>query len=788
MNAQKMTVKIDIEETVDVLVIGGGVAAVCAAIAAGRNGCETALVEMDMCLGGNSGPLLGVHVSGAHSFHPYASETGIIEELELEAARQAAKTITLGHHYNISHQWDLVLEQGLRDAGVRVYRQHQARRALTEGRRVVGVIVEDIQHFRTKLFRVRHGIIDASGDGVVAVDAGASFMRGTESKARFGERSGPEKDSAITMGTSITALVRKASHPVDFVMPPEFAARATAEGPPTKTPGYRPAAWRPDAEFCFIWATESGGQRDTILDDAEIRQEILYQFYRCWDNVKNHSCVEEARNWELAWVSPKSGKRESHRFIGDYVLTQTDVEAARAFPDSIGYGGYFVDVHEPVGLRSKVVCYSNPPLWNFPYRSCYSKDFDNLWLAGRLMSVSHLALGTVRLMRTLGCIGQGVGTAVGLAKQLGCTAREVYEKHIETLQQTLLRQDATILTTANHDPADIARTATVTATSEMRHGVTRVSGGYLPLDVPRGVQLWDWAPELRGAEFAVRNTTTEPQKLRLRLELFERKQLWKDENERIGFKHITGPANRMEWGSDSTAAKFAPVAECEAVVPPGFDGWVTFRFTRPVPMIPADPTSDENRYNLLIEPAPGVELGVDAHAYDFALRLWRSAGEATYSVAGDCHAFRLSPAPRYGEAVNVINGHNRRYSTNPVNAWLSDFDAPLPQSITLEFPEPCDVARVHLTFDTIERCYHEAPINCNERAARRCVADYRVEVRTGAGWEEVVAESDNRQRWRVHRFAARRAEALRLTVLRVHDPRHRARVYEIRAYGPNAAD
>jgi hypothetical protein len=201
-------------------------------------------------------------------------------------------------------------------------------------------------------------------------------------------------------------------------------------------------------------------------------------------------------------------------------------------------------------------------------------------------------------------------------------------------------------------------------------------------------------------------------------------------------------------------------------------------------MIPKDPTSDENRYNLLLDACPGVELGVDSHAYDFALRLWLPNNADSYSVQSDCHSFRMTPAPPYGEAASVVDGHSRRYSTNPVHAWLSDFDQPLPQSVTLTFPGPAQVARVHLTFDTIERAYRDAPINCDERCAQRCAADYRLELETGRGWQEVASEKGNYQRWRVHTFEPRTARAMRLTILRVWDDRYRARVYDIRAYGP----
>jgi hypothetical protein len=780
MPIQDISFPIDAEIECDLLVVGGGLAAICAAIAAARNGCDTCLVEMDQVLGGNGGPLLGVHVSGAHSFHPYASETGIIEELELEAARRRGKTRTWGVHYNISHTWDLVLQDKLEEAGVRVFRRHQGRKAIVEGRRVTAVVVLDNNTFQTKLFHVRHGIVDGSGDGEVAASAGASFLWGEDAKATFDERSAPETASRETMGISLTALVRKCAEPVDFVLPPQYAARAAAEGPLPKLTGY-PASWRPENEFCFLWVTESGGHIDTIRDVAAIREEILYQLYRTWDNVKNHSYADLARNWELTWVSPKDGKRESRRFIGDHMLTQTEVETAFPFPDAIGYGGYGVDVHEVDGIRAKVVFHSIPPLWSFPYRASYSRDFDNLWLAGRLMSSSHLALGTVRLMRTLACIGQGVGTAAALAKQEGCTAREV---DADRLQQTLLRQDAALLTAPNHDPRDLARAAKVTATSEMRHGATRVAGT-LPLDIPRGVQLWDWADALRSVRFFVENPTGRGQELTLRLQLFARPQLWKDERERQGMRHVSGTQNRMEWGSDNTVEAFGEVATATATAAAHWEGWLEFSFPAPIPLIPIDPTSDENRYQLLLDACPAVALGLDPTCYDFAIRVCHPDGAADYMTAAGCHAFTLDPAPIYGEAANVVDGWSRRFSTTPVHAWLSDFTAPLPQSIELAFPETTEVACVQLTFDTIDRAYQDAPINCDESHARRCVADYRVEAETGNGWTPVVEEIGNYQRWRVHEFACVATTRLRLTVLGVRDPQYRARVYEIRAYGPD---
>ena len=337
------------------------------------------------------------------------------------------------------------------------------------------------------------------------------------------------------------------------------------------------------------------------------------------------------------------------------------------------------------------------------------------------------------------------------------------------------------MTVRNKDPADLARRATVTATSEMRYGATRVAG-YMPLDVPRGVQLWDWAPALEEAHFYVRNGTDREQRLALTLSLFQAEVPWKDPRDQIPFAHIQTRANRMEWGSDNRMDRFEPVASAKTIIPARFEGWLPFRFPEPVHMIPVDPTSDENRYNLLLNACPGVELAVDDHHYDFALRTWAPPDGGRGLVDGDCHAFQIAPAPPYGEAANAIDGHHRRYATNPLHAWLPAFDAPLPQAITLTFPAPAEVSSVQLTFDTIERAYRDAPINCDERYARRCVTDYRVEVRTEEEWQEVVEERDNYQRWRVHAFGPVVTSAVRLTVLKVRDPRYRARVYEARIY------
>lgn len=782
----------DEQQCYDVVVVGGGLAGCCAAIQAARLGCRTVLLEKDPLLGGNGGPLLGVHISGAHSFHPYASEMGLIGEIIEEAAWQRAKVRTLGQHYNLSPQFETLLRDKLMAAGVQVYRRTYARDAewTPDGdrRRITAVIAEDTARMKTVRFEVGTAVIDGSGDGQIAWRAGASFRRGREAQSETGERSAPPVADPFTMGNSVTALARRDSRAVEFIPPP---------GTPSFEPGYgrgddtgpdgrrriHLSTWGPQADFCFLWVTETGGQLDTIEDDHRIYDDLQAQVYSAWAALKAEH--PEAANWELTWISPKAGKRESRRFTGDVVVTQTDVESGRVWADAVCFGGYSVDIHNPAGPDLKqvdIVFYSIPPLWSMPYRALYSRDVSNLYLAGRLASVTHLGLGSWRLMRTLGAGGQAVGVAAALSRRYGCDNRAIHAEHLDELQQTILRLDGAIPHVPHHDPRDLARQATITAASETVHGVTNADD-WLPLDRPRGVQLWDWAERLDRVRLYLMNERDAPATVHLEVSQHQPDHPWKGEHERIGFPYEP-VGNRMEWGADNRLALFAPLGSAELTLPAQWVGWVE------VPLgltpAPADPYSDEPRLNLALDAAPGVSWAVGRARYPFARRLERTAAAESWSAAGDAHLFSLDPAPAYGEAVNVINGWNRRWSTNPLHAWQAAETGE--QWLQLAWPAAVDLAELRVTFDTLTRAYQEMPFDCEQRVSPMCVRDYRWEVRgADGGWQTVATERDNYSRLRVHCLTPCRVTAARLVVERVWDETIRARVYEVRAYGPDAS-
>jgi hypothetical protein len=209
---------------------------------------------------------------------------------------------------------------------------------------------------------------------------------------------------------------------------------------------------------------------DTIGDAMAIREELLKILYGVWDHVKNHG-EYGAGNYALSWVGSVPGKRESRRAVGDYILRQSDLTHPRNIPDAVAYGGWPIDVHNPDGFYAKKKWLDYTHLdrpYPIPYRCCYSRDVENLFLAGRIISATHVAHGSIRLMRTCAVGGQAVGTAAVLCAKYGKTPREIGRDHVAELQQDLLKHDCHIPGVRNEDARDLARKARVRASSEFR--------------------------------------------------------------------------------------------------------------------------------------------------------------------------------------------------------------------------------------------------------------------------------------------------------------------------------
>ncbi len=448
----------------DVVVVGGGIAGTCAAIAAARNGVRVALVHERSMLGGNSSSEVRLYPEVSTNHNIWSKELGILEEFHTEERKYNHEPYQEGL---LNSQWDLVLYQSaVREKNLTLFLNTTVREVEMRDPATI-LAVHGVQMGSEKKFVFSAPLfIDCTGDGALGYRAGADFRWGLESRAEYGEKEAPPQAAAQPqMGSSLFFRARDAGVPLVYKRPPwaaEFPAEDDLHG-------------RNHRNFAYgYWWIEVGLPMHQIYDNEAIKHEALRQLLGVWDHLKNH-CPdkEQARNYGLEFVSFWLYKREARRLLGDYVLTQADVQNPRIHPDSLAFGCWYIDVHKPGGILARARP-NRKPAWEdagtipygIPLRSCYSRNVENLLMAGRPIGASYVAFSSTRVLRTGAIVGQGVGTAAALCRKHDCAPRQLAVRHAKELQQTLLRQDCAVPGAVNEDPADLAREATVTASSE----------------------------------------------------------------------------------------------------------------------------------------------------------------------------------------------------------------------------------------------------------------------------------------------------------------------------------
>ena len=415
-------------------VIGGGMAGICAAVAAARRGLSVVLISDRPVLGGNASSEVRMWIRGAANLFPAYREGGIVEEIAMRNTR-------FNPEMNYA-QWGGVL-YGIVTAekNLRLILNATCLGASVSGNRITEVECWQLTTYkRIKVYA--DYFADCSGDSILAEFTGAQIMKGREGH-RLGEKSAVEGPDEKTMGNSCLIQARETDRPVAFT-PPPFTAKLTSEQFRYRMDTANPLSYRDDN----FWWIELGGERDTLRDAEEIQRELIAIAYGVWDYIKNSGKFDSA-NWELDWVGYLPAKRESRRYRGDVVLTENDITGGTAFPDEVAYGGWPMDDHNPLGFASAAPPNRNiipPAPYPIPYRSLYSVNIANLWFAGRNISVSHIALSSTRVMATCAATGQAVGTACAIAAAYSADARGV-NAHIGELKQALRDDDCYLLNT-----------------------------------------------------------------------------------------------------------------------------------------------------------------------------------------------------------------------------------------------------------------------------------------------------------------------------------------------------
>ena len=737
--------------TYDVVVVGSGTAGMGAALAAARTGVRTALIHDRPVMGGNSSIELGVGTDGAAGSHPNKKtdmrESGLCEEANLMRARAEPKTLSGAYRLMVDAEPRLTEIPNQRVLSVE-----------KDGDRIAAVVARDTLTGRRT--RTRGTIfIDCTGDGWVGIFAGADHMYGREAQDEYNEWPAPETRDSLTMSGCLMDgylgyRYAKRGYPVAYETPPW--ANVLPTGFTRHIRSISPAWW-----------IEHGGRFDDLVDPERARDELVRIVFAYWGWVKNvWEGRAEAANAEILSVPFMNARREGYRLTGDYVLTANDALEGKMFSDRITYGGWPLDTHDPLGMENpngNGYWKNHPgvPTYTIPYRCLYSKNIPNHMFAGRCQSVTHIALGSVRVEATLFTLGQAAGTAAAFAVQKGLSPRAYGQKHIVELQQRLLKDDQYIPGLKNEDPLDLARAAKVSATSvktcdffgkddsNLRPG-PHMKPDRAAHDLTQHHRAAWFArgslDRLEAVECLMRVESTEPVPVTL--------YVWE----------VDTPTNGPAGGKLlATWRGTAPVRR-QAFV--RFAGEGPVNLTKPYVWLEIGKTKGVSWLvrNRPIGPADG--------------RAWRS-GKEWIPVRGEQYAFVATPQVRQpfdSRAEYVIDGVSRPEGACS-HGWVSDPAQPLPQTLRLDFPKPVTAQEVRLTFDT-DLTPSRVALNPYPRTLAK---EYLVEGFDGTEWRTLAEEHENGLRQRIHRFRACSLKAVRVTVTATWgDPS--ARIFEVRVY------
>ena len=689
----------------DVAVIGGGLAGVCAAITASRAGAKVVLVQDRPVLGGNASSEVRLWILGATSHmgnnNRWAREGGVINELIVE-------NIFRNPEGNPLILDTIILEMVVNEPNITLL----LNTAVHDLEKLDADTIKSVSAFcsqNSTAYEITAPVfVDASGDGIVGFLAGAAFRIGAESCAEFGEQFAPEKASSELLGHTIYFYSKDTGRPVKFI-PPRFALRDV-----TKIPRWRDIKFSDSG--CHLWWLEWGGKLDTIHDSEKIKWELWKVAYGVWNHIKNSGQFPEAETLTLEWVGTIPGKRESRRFEGDYMIRQQDLVEQRRHADAVSFGGWAIDLHPSDGVFSaQPGCqqWHSKGVYQIPYRTMYSRNITNLFLAGRIISASHIAFGSTRVMGTCAHGGQAVGMAAAICAKQKLQPRDLLAApRMKELQRELLGLGQYIPGMALEDKNDLARTAEISASSELKLSEFAPSGETMPLDAAWAMMLPVQTGAMPTVEFLL--DVSAPTTLRAELRVSSQTDNHTP-NVTLATQEIKlKPGERIKLPLKFAAIIDAPryafvclMANPDVAVHLS-DQRVTSvlavsqKFNRQVAKSPRQ------------EPPPGS--GIDS--FEFWIPQRRPAGKNL--------AIEIDPPLEVFGPQNLTNGFAR--PTNQPNAWVADFSHEQPV-ITLTWEKPQTIARIELSFD----CDFDHPMESvlmgqPERVMPFCVQEVTVAV------------------------------------------------------------
>ncbi|WP_309396341.1 FAD-dependent oxidoreductase [Cerasicoccus maritimus] len=747
--------KIDLE--VDLAIVGGGLAGVCAAITAAREGVKVALVQDRPVLGGNASSEVRLWALGATSHqgnnNRWSREGGVIDEICVE-------NLWRNREGNPIYFDALLLEKVRLEPNITLLLNTVMVGLEKNGASRIKLLHAFCSQNSTMYDISAPLFCDASGDGIMGYLAGAAYRVGAEAAEEFNEPFAPDEAYGELLGHTIYFYAKETGEPVKYVAP-DFALKDINAIP-------RHDQIEVKQYGCSLWWLEYGGRMDTIHDTEEIKWELWKVAYGVWDYIKNSGKFPEAENQTLEWIGTIPGKRESRRFEGDTMMSQSDIIEQKRFDDAVSFGGWAVDLHPADGVyseRSGCTQFHSKGVYQISYRAMYSRNIDNLFTAGRLISASHIAFGSTRVMMTCAHNAQAVGMAAALCRENNLEPRDLVEPSRMCALQRRLRRKGQFIPhlTLPEDAEDLVRMARLSASSESRIAGFPDDGGYASLDCSRALLL----PVQAGSMPELTFTFNAPKDTELTFEL--RRSV--------------------------RAGNFTPDETLESVTLPLAKGEgvpVTVKFQATLP---------QNEYIFVcINQCPGVTIaqskahhtGVMALVHSANKKVAKSAVQMPDEGSGfDSFEFWLPerrplgklpavvmnpPLPGFG-VDQLASDYERPFVQS--NAWVADVNDAQP-TLQVQWEEPQQIAELVLYFDVdYDHAMESVQWHHPENAMPFCVKHFRLLDDAG----NCLAESTGNYNGRVKISLESpvNTRALKLELLDTHGAP--AALFSIQAFG-----
>lgn len=413
------------QQEFDFVVVGGGVAGMCAAMAAAREGLSVALINDRPILGGCNSSEVRVHLGGRIEVEPYKNLGNMVKEFG---------HLKIGNAQPAENYMDEAKQEFMEsNDNIALFPNNRMTKVIKKGDVITAVISEDIESGVETLYKAKL-FADCTGDGTVGALAGADYRMGREAKSEYNESEAPEVADKVTMGSSVQWYSKVDKEPTSFPIF-EYGVEFNDTNKESVTMGE--------------WTWETGMNYNQITEGEYIRDYGMMVIFSNWSFLKNKaSNREDYSQRSLDWVAYIAGRRESRRLLGDYILTGNDVANYDVKEDGTASTTWSVDLHYPDPANTKnfpgeefksiakhVTIYRYP----VPYRCLYSRNVNNLFMAGRNISVTHMALGTVRVMRTTAMLGEVVGLAASVCNKRDVLPRGVYQDYFSDLKILMTR-------------------------------------------------------------------------------------------------------------------------------------------------------------------------------------------------------------------------------------------------------------------------------------------------------------------------------------------------------------